>query len=158
MSEKYINLAASILLLLAVGYIYNKFQIKVDTDDKLYELNIIQKYLLNENDYYTIDKLSSIKKPIIWIHIEYDRNLRKWESFGSRSSDNLNQDYLYLTLRSIINKCSDYFHVVLIDDDSFSTLLEDWKIDLRNFGNSQKENIRQLALIKVLNHLRLSGL
>tara|TARA_X000000368_G_C23043142_1_gene717918 strand:- start:847 stop:1836 length:990 start_codon:yes stop_codon:yes gene_type:complete len=150
MSEKYINLAASILLLLAVGYIYNKFQIKVDTDDKLYELNIIQKYLLNENDYYTIDKLSSIKKPIIWIHIEYDRNLRKWESFGSRSSDNLNQDYLYLTLRSIINKCSDYFHVVLIDDDSFSTLLEDWKIDLRNFGNSQKENIRQLALIKVL--------
>ena len=150
MSEKYINLAASILLLLAVGYIYNKFQIKVDTDDKLYELNIIQKYLLNENDYYTIDKLSSIKKPIIWIHIEYDRNLRKWESFGSRSSDNLNQDYLYLTLRSIINKCSDYFHIVLIDDDSFSVLLEDWKVDLRNFGNSQKENIRQLALLKVL--------
>tara|TARA_Y100000741_G_scaffold203392_1_gene154635 strand:- start:105 stop:1094 length:990 start_codon:yes stop_codon:yes gene_type:complete len=150
MSKKYINLAVSILLLLAVGYIYNKFQIKVETDDKIEELNIIKKYLLNEEDYYTIDKLSAIKKPVIWIHIEYDRNLRKWESYGSRTSDELNQDYLYLTLRSIINKCSNYFHVILIDDDSFDKLLEDWNVDLKKVGNAQKESIRQLALIKVL--------
>lgn len=150
MNSKYGNLAISILLLLAVGYIYNKFQIKVETDDKIEELNIIKKYLLNEKDYYTIDQLSAIKKPIIWIHIEYDRNLRKWESFGSRASDELNQDYLYLTLRSIINKCSDYFHVILIDDDSFDTLLEDWNVDLKKIGNVQKESIRQLGLMKVL--------
>jgi len=150
MNSKYQNLAISILLLLGVGFIYNKFQIKVETDDKIEELNIIKKYLLNEKDYNTIDKLSSIKKPIIWIHIEYDRNLRKWESFGSRASDELNQDYLYLTLRSIINKCSDYFHVILIDDDSFNTLLEDWNVDLKKIGNVQKENIRQLGLMKVL--------
>ena len=150
MNSKYGNLAISILLLLAVGYIYNKFQIKVETDDKIEELNIIKKYLLNEHENYTIDQLSAIKKPIIWIHIEYDRNLRKWESFGSRASDELNQDYLYLTLRSIINKCSDDFHVILIDDDSFDTLLEDWNVDLKKIGNVQKESIRQLALMKVL--------
>ena len=150
MNSKYTNLAISILLLLAVGYIYNKFQIKVETDDKIEELNIIKKYLLNEDEYNTIDKLSAIKKPIIWIHIEYDRNLRKWESFGSRASEELNQDYLYLTLRSIINKCSDYFHIILIDDDSFGLLLEDWNVDLKQVGNAQRENIRQLALMKVL--------
>tara|TARA_B110000444_G_scaffold260034_1_gene305639 strand:+ start:4114 stop:5103 length:990 start_codon:yes stop_codon:yes gene_type:complete len=150
MNSKYTNLAISILLLLAVGYIYNKFQIKVETDDKIEELNIIKKYLLNEDEYNTIDKLSAIKKPIIWIHIEYDRNLRKWESFGSRASEELNQDYLYLTLRSIINKCSDYFHIILIDDDSFGLLLEDWNVDLKKVGNAQRENIRQLALMKVL--------
>jgi len=150
MTEKYINLAISILLLLAVGYIYNKFQIKVEKDDKLEELNIIKKYLLNDREYYTIDQLSTINKPLIWIHIEYDRNLRKWESFGSRASDELNQDYLYLTLRSIINKCNDYFHVILIDDDSLDTLLEDWNVDLKKVGNVQKESIRQLGLMKVL--------
>ena len=147
---KYTNLALSILLLLAIGFLYNKFQINVEKDDKMEELNIIKKYLLNEEDYYTIDQLSAIKKPIIWIHIEYDRNLRKWESFGSRSSEELNQDYLYLTLRSIIDKCSDYFHVILIDDDSFDTLLEDWNVDLKKVGNAQKESIRSLALMKVL--------
>jgi|TARA_B110000967_G_C18781226_1_gene508345 hypothetical protein len=147
---KYTNLALSILLLLAVGFLYNKFQLNVEKDDKIEELNIIKKYLLNEHDYYTIDQLSAIKKPIIWIHIEYDRNLRKWESFGTRASEELNQDYLYLTLRSIIDKCSDYFHVILIDDDSFDTLLEDWNVDLKKVGNVQKENIRCLALMKVL--------
>lgn len=150
MKYTYTNLAVSILLLLAVGFLYNKFQINVEKDDKIEELNIIKKYLLNEDDYYTIDQLSAIKKPIIWIHIEYDRNLRKWESFGTRASEELNQDYLYLTLRSIIDKCSDYFHVILIDDDSFDRLLEDWNVDLKKVGNIQKENIRCLALMKVL--------
>ena len=73
--------------------VYNKFQLNVEKDDKLHELNIIKKYLLNEQDYYTIEQLSAIKKPIIWIHIEYDRNLRKWESFGSRNTTYLDNPY-----------------------------------------------------------------
>ena len=147
---KYRNLAVSILLLLAVGFIYNKFKINIEQDDKVHELNIIKKYLLNEQDNSTIHQLSAIKKPIIWIHIEYNRNSRKWDSYNNRASEQLNQDYLYLTLRSIINKCSDYFHIILIDDDSFGLLLDDWNVNLKNVGSVQKENIRLLALIKVL--------
>ena len=147
---KYRNLVLSILLLLGVGYIYSKFKINIDRDDKIGELNIIKKYLLNEDDQLTIEQISAIRKPIIWIHIEYDRNLRKWDSFGSRSSNELNQDYLYLTLRSIINMCSDYFHVILIDDNSLTKLLDDWNVDLNKVGNIQKENIRALGLMKVL--------
>ena len=41
---KYTNLALSILLLLAVGFLYNKFQLNVEKDDKVHELNIIKKY------------------------------------------------------------------------------------------------------------------
>ena len=145
----YNNLVISILLLFAIGYIYDKFKINVDRDDKKEELNLIKKYLLQEQD-FTIEQLSSIKKPILWVHVEYEKNSRKWLSFGSRGSSELNQDYLYLTIRSIINKCSDYFHVILIDDDSFSKLLSDWSVDLNLVSNVQKVYIRNLAFAKLL--------
>jgi len=59
------------------------------------------------------------RKPIIWIHVEFDKNARSWESFGSRTSDNLNQPYQYLTIRNIIEHCGESFNVCLIDDDAF---------------------------------------
>lgn len=147
--NKYFNLAISILLLLVIGYLFNKYKIYIEKDDKIEDLNIIKKYLL-DNENSSIYNLSSIKKPIIWIHIEYDRNLRKWESFGSRSSNELNQDYLYLTLKSIIDKCNKDFHIVLIDDSSFYNLLDNWNVDMSKVSNIQKENIRNIALIKLL--------
>ena len=134
----YKNILISILLLMAASYVYNKFKINVERDDKIEELNIIKKYLLQEDQALTLQQLSSIKKPIIWIHIEYSKNSRSWLSFGSRNSLELNQDYLYLTIRSIINCCSDYFHIVLIDDDSFKILLENWNVDLNKLENPQK--------------------
>ena len=146
----YKNLIVSILLLFAASYIYSKFRINVETNDKLDELNIVKKYLLNENSNNTLQQLSSIKKPILWIHIDYALNSRKWESFGSRNNKELNQDYLYLTIRSIINKCGQDFHIVLIDDDSIPLLLENWSIDLSILENPQKEYFRKLALVKIL--------
>ena len=120
----YTNLITSFLLLFAASFIYSKFRINVETDDKLHEINIVKKYLLNESPNNTLEQLSSIKKPILWIHIDYALNSRKWQSFGTRNSKELNQDYLYLTIRSIINKCGQDFHIVLIDDDSIPLLLE----------------------------------
>lgn len=146
----YKNILISILLLMAASYVYNKFKINVERDDKIEELNIIKKYLLQEDQALTLQQLSSIKKPIIWIHIEYSKNSRSWLSFGSRNSLELNQDYLYLTIRSIINCCSDYFHIVLIDDDSFKILLENWNVDLNKLENPQKDYMRKLALTKIL--------
>ena len=152
----YKSLVVSILLLFAIGFVYDKFKINVDRDDKREELDIIKKYFLNERDYYTIDQLSSVNKPILWIHLDYNKNSRKWESFGSRNSTELNQDYLYLTLRSIINKCGEYFHVVMIDDDSFRKLIDNWKIDLSIISDPQKDNFRKLGLTKLLH--RYGGL
>ena len=144
----YNNLVISILILLAAGYVYNKFKINIDKHDNLEEVNIIKKYLLNETNDINVNKINN--KPLIWIHIDYNINSRKWESFGSRNNNNLNQDYLYLTIRSIIKQCSNYFNIILINDDSFKLLLENWNIDLNKLSDPQKTYFRKLALIKIL--------
>ena len=150
MNTNYNNLVISILILAAAGYIYNKFKINIDSNSQQEDLNIIKKYLLEDDIDNTIDALSSVKKPILWIHIDYIKNSRKWESFGSRNSIELNQDYLYLTIRTIINKCSDYFHIVIIDDDSFCKLLEHNCIDLNKVAYPVKDNLRNLNIMKLL--------
>lgn len=147
---KIFNLISGIIAILIIGFIYKKYKVNVNRDDKIKELFLIKKYLLNETDENTLQSLGNVKKPIIWIHIEYYKNTRKWDSFGSRSNDNLNQDYLYLTINSIINKCSDDFHIVLIDDFSLNKLLEDWNIDMSKIGYKQKDYIRYLGLAKLL--------
>jgi len=146
----YNNLFISIAIIFTTGFIYNKYKINVQTKDHVEELSIIKKYLLNENDYYTIERLSAINKPIIWVPIIYKKNARKWESFGSRSSNELNADYLYLTIRSIINKCGDDFHIALIDDNSFKMVLDNWTIDLNLLEEPQKDYVRLLGLVKIL--------
>ena len=85
----YNNLVISILILLAAGHVYNKFKINIDKHDNLEEVNIIKKYLLNETNDINVNKINN--KPLIWIHIDYNINSRKWESFGSRNNNNLNQ-------------------------------------------------------------------
>jgi hypothetical protein len=110
----------------------------VDSTDDL------QKYLLNEA---TLEKS---KKPILWIHIPYEYNSRKWVDFGSRSSFELNQPYLYLTVKSIIKHCENDFHICLIDDGAFARVIPDWKIDMSKLSDPILKNIRQLALVKLI--------
>ena len=69
------NLFVSIVFLIVVGYIYRKFKLNVDSNIQQEELNIIKKYLLNDDIDNTIDKLSAVKKPIIWLHIDYIKNI-----------------------------------------------------------------------------------
>ena len=146
----YNNLFISILILFAVGYIYNKFQLNLDKDSKIEDLNIVKKYLLNDEVDNTISQLSANKKPILWLHIDYVKNSRVWESFGSRNSMELNQDYIYLTIKSIINKCSNYFHIIIIDDDSFCKLLENNCLELNKVSDPIKSNLRNLNIMKLL--------
>ena len=144
------NLLVSIVILGVVGYVYNKFKLNVDNDTKAEELHVIKKYLLNDQVDDAILQLSANKKPILWIHIDYAKNSRKWESFGSRNSIELNQDYLHLTIINIINKCSDYFHIVIIDDDSFCKLLQNNCLDLNKISDPIKSNMRTLNIMRLL--------
>ena len=146
----YKNLLISILILAAVGYIYKKFQLNVDNNTKIEELNVIKKYLLNDQTDDAIIKLSANKKPVLWLHIDYAKNSRKWDSFGSRNSIELNQDYLYLTLINIINKCNNYFHIIIIDDNSFHKLLENNSMELNKVSDPIKSNLRTLNIMKLL--------
>ena len=95
------------IVTLGAAVLYEKY---VRHDSRLQELNnqtLIKQYLLN-------DSLEDIKKPILWIHIAHEKNARWWQSFYSRSTEYLNQPYIFLTIRSIIQHCADDFHICLI--------------------------------------------
>ena len=94
------------------GYFAKKF--KSNFEDSHDEYELIKKYLLNDSPLY------GYNKPKIWIHTKYETNARKWKSFYSRTSNDLNEPYIHLTIKTIINHCSNDFNVCLIDDDTFS--------------------------------------
>lgn len=143
------NIAITIILLFGVGLIYNKFKSSMDNIEKNNDLNLVKQYLLGDNQ-ITIEDLGKIKKPIIWIHIEYNYNSRNWCNFGSRSNYELNMPYIYLTIQTIINNCGADFHVCLIDDYTFNKILPDYNIDLTRVSNPVKQHLRNVALMKLL--------
>ena len=142
--EKYKSFIYPLIVTIVLSLIYNKYKSSEDDDEHMKNYNLVKKYLLNDSS------LAQSKKPIIWIHMVYDTNARWWTSFGSRNTDNLNQPYLYLTLKSIIDKCGNDFNVCLIDDESFPNIVPGWTIDLSLVADPIKSKIRQLALSKVL--------
>jgi len=107
---------------------------------------MIQMYLLNESPLY------GNNKPKLWIHTKYERNARFWKSFQSRSSTDLNQPYLHLTVQSLVEKNNQDFHICLIDDDSFEKLLPSWKQDkaLRNFPEPERSHQRLVGLMQLM--------
>ena len=137
------------IILIMLAFLFNRHTEKQKKEHKMdNQYSAIQKYLLNENT--TVKDLEKMDKPIMWIHIVNEYNSRMWESFGSRSSFHLNQPYMYLTVKSILAKCDDSFHICLIDDNSFKMLLPNWRIDISKLSDPILDNMRQLALAKIL--------
>ena len=119
------NFIIIILIFFVITIFYQRYMEKnyfLSEDDNN---KAIQSYLLTE-----IDIIYKTKKPIIWIYIPYEYNARHWQSFGSRSSCDLNQPYLYLTAKSIIKNCDESFKICFIDDSSFKKLIPNWNIDM----------------------------
>ena len=108
------------------------------------EDELIRKYLLNDNPLY------GYNRPKLWIHSSYEYNARKWKSFGSRSSTDLNQPYIHLTIQSIIHHCGDDFNVCLIDDDSFSQLIPGWKVNVSELAEPALTYFRELGMCELL--------
>ena len=124
-NSKYLPVYLVSLGVIAVAGSYSNFFKKhFDNDNEEYEL--IKEYLLNESPLY------GNNRPKLWIHTKYELNARRWKDFSSRNSKDLNQDYLHLTIKTIINHNGEDFNICLIDDDSFSKLLPSWDIDLSN--------------------------
>lgn len=127
-----------ILLATLIGSKYNEYMNKND------DYNMIKMYLLNDSPLY------GSNKPKIWIHSKYEINARKWLNFQSRNTNNLNQPYIELTIGSVINFCSNDFHICLIDDQSFSKLIPGWDVDVYTMAEPMKTYTRNLALLKLL--------
>jgi len=138
------NILILIFILVVLGFFYRRYENKRLSDENMDSYEAIRKYLLLDKD------LITSKKPILWIHVPYEYNSRKWLSFGSRSSFELNQPYLYLTVRSIIEKCDDSFKICIIDDQSFKKLIPEWNVNLTSISNPVLYNMRKLGLMKLL--------
>ena len=142
--NKVVKLAIAYLIIMFIGFIYDKYKKTIDVQEQYNDGELIQKYLLNDSS------LTKNNKPILWIHVEFDKNARSWESFGSRTSDNLNQPYQYLTIRNIIETCGESFNVCLIDDDSFIKIIPEWRTKVEHLPRPLRSHMRELALATVL--------
>jgi hypothetical protein len=131
-------------ILIVLGILYRRFENKRIREENKDSKEAIQKYLLDDIT------LGKSKKPILWIHVPYEYNSRKWLSFGSRSSFELNQPYLYLTVRSIIAKCDNSFTICIVDDSSFDKLIPGWAIQMNKISAPISDNIRKLGMMKLL--------
>jgi hypothetical protein len=138
------NLFPLFFILIVLGILYKRFEDKRVREEEGDTYEAIQKYLLDG------DTLGKSKKPILWIHVPYEYNSRHWLSFGSRSSFDLNQPYLYLTVRSIIKQCDESFTICIIDDTSFKRLLPDWNINMTAISDPILSNMRMLGMMKLL--------
>lgn len=123
------------------SYIGNRLNQSFQNKD---EYDLIKKYLLNESPLY------GFNRPKIWIHSKYEVNSRKWKDFYSRNTTDLNQPYIHLTIKTIINHCGNDFNICLIDDDTFSKLIPSWDIDLTNVAEPMKSQYRELGMMQLL--------
>ena len=142
--KSFTNLFILFLILAVIGFLYRRFEDKRLREENRDNYRAIQDYLLDDVT------LGKSKKPILWIHVPYEYNSRDWLNFGSRSSFDLNQPYLYLTVRSIIDKCGESFTVCIFDDNSFSKLITGWNVDMNIITDPILANMRLLGMMKLL--------
>ena len=122
----------------------NKLKELFEKQNEEDEYILIRKYLLNDSP------LQGHNKPKLWIHSKYEKNSRVWKSFYSRNSTDLNQPYIHLTIKTIIDHCGDDFNICLIDDDSFSKLIPSWDVNVNSLPEPMKSNMREYGMTFLL--------
>lgn len=121
--------------------------------DEYYEfIHNFKNETIDINDYFfkDITHLTRSSKRKLWIHLPLEKNSRKWSNFGSRSSYDLNLDYIALCIKSIIDYCGQYYDIILFDDSNFNNLLPDQNVDYNKLSGELLEKYRQYSLLKIL--------
>ena len=140
----YVKYLTTIAILVVIGMLYEKYKSHYLNDDDMKQYELVRKYLLNDSS------LAVSKKPILWIHNDYEANARWWASWGSRNTTCLNQPYQYLTIKTIIDKCGEDFNICLIDDSTFNKIIPGWTIDMTLLAEPMKSKFRRLAIARLL--------
>lgn len=131
-----INYIIILILLSVFLIIYKNYELKQDTNYS------IRKYLVRED--------VKSNKPILWIYVPSVPNSRHPKKFGDGHSTSVNQDYLFLTMKSIIKNNDKSFKICIIDNKSFRKLLPNWKYDLNSIAPPISCNLLHLALANIL--------
>jgi hypothetical protein len=129
-------------LVVIASYVGNKYKGVFENSDK--ENELIREYLLNDSPLY------GYNRPKLWIHSRYETNARKWKDFQSRNSTDLNQPYIHLVIKTIIDHCGEDFNVCLIDDDSFKTLIPNWDVEVSALAEPFRSHIREIGMVQLL--------
>jgi len=130
------------IIITIMGMLYDRFQRKYARENRIQESELIQEYLLNR------EKKSG--RPIIWVYLDKRPNTRHWSSFQDRASTSLNQPYLFLTVKSIIEQAGNDYDVCLIDAGSFEKLLPSWTINIASVSEPMRHQLVHLASLKVV--------
>jgi hypothetical protein len=133
---------AAVCIIGIASYFGDKIKQGLTSNDA--ENEMIRQYLLNDSPLY------GMNRPKLWIHTTYEKNARQWKDFYSRNSTDLNQPYIHLTIKSIINHCGGEFNICLIDDESFTRLLPDWKVDLVSIPTPLRSVYREFGMMRLL--------
>jgi len=141
-SNKYANYLAIFTAILVSSYVANKIKDSFDNGNDEYEL--VRNYLLNDSPLY------GFNRPKIWIHTKYEVNARKWKSFYSRNTTDLNEPYIHLTIKTIINHCGKDFNICLIDDDTFSKLIPSWDVNISTMAEPMKSHFREIGMLQLI--------
>jgi len=134
-----------LIILLITYLIYVYYQQLYEKDIIVFKGEIIDVTTF----FYSESYLKTSKNRKLWIHIPFEKNSRKWANFGSRTSTDLNLDYMTLCIKSIIDHCGETYDIFIIDDSTFSDLLDD-DIDMNKLSGPLKEKYRELSLLKIL--------
>lgn len=144
MKKGSLNLFLLFFILIVVGMLYNRYS------EKIARLENEENDFLIQNFLFDNVSLEKAQKPFLWIYVPHKYNSRNWMNFGSRSSFDVNQPYLYLTVKSIIKKCHKSFTICIIDDKSFIHLLDNFQLKLDRIPEPIKSNVVKLSLMKLL--------
>lgn len=145
-----VNKIIIIFISLLILFVYTKMNKSYKLDNDRDDYKMVKKYLLNDN-IENIENNINNKLPILWILLEHNPNARNWLSFGSRLTNNLNQPYMYNTIKSIINKCNKSFNICVIDDESIKTIIPEWNVNMKILSEPIKSKMRELAKANILN-------
>ena len=109
----------------------------------------------NVDDFYfkNVIALDTLKKGgKIWVHVPFSHNSRYWDSFGSRTSEDLNIPYVYLCIKSIIETCGDDHDVIIYDDSNIAEILQDDTdiVEVDKLSGIILEKYREIMKAKIL--------
>lgn len=121
--------------------LYRNYEMKQMGQESNY--SILRRYLVNES-------ALSTNKPILWIYIPSIPNSRHPTKFGDGHTNVMNQEYIFLTIKSIIKNNDKSFTICIIDNKSFNKIIPGWEYDLNEMASPIYDNLLNLALAKML--------
>ena len=143
------------ITILAMLYIYKLINDnKSDTNNLEIDYANIKKYFIGQYSFSL--GVFPKNKPVLWVYMHNDNtvipkvNSRWWPDFMSRNTENFNQPYQILTIKSIIENNGQDFNVAVIDDSNISQILPDWNVDLETVAIPIRAHLRTLAKAYIL--------